>query len=117
MRHLKAGRKLGRTAAHRSALTRNLATALFEYGRIETTEAKAKEVRRWAERMVTAAKAGDLAARRRVGGQVYREDVAAKLFSQYADRYRERPGGYTRIVRRGPRQGDGATVVILEMVE
>jgi len=117
MRHLKAGRKLGRTSAHRIALTRNLATALFEHGRIETTEAKAKEVRRWVERVVTVAKTDDLAARRQVARVVAREDVAAKLFSQYAERYRDRAGGYTRIVRRGPRQGDGAPVVIMEMVE
>lgn len=117
MRHLKAGRKLGRTSAHRIALTRNLAAALFEHGRIETTEAKAKELRRWVERVVTVAKTDDLAARRRVARVVYREEVAVKLFTQYADRYRDRPGGYTRIIRRGPRQGDGAPVVIIEMVE
>lgn len=117
MRHLKSGRKLGRTSAHRIALTRNLATALFENGRIETTEAKAKEVRRWVERVVTVARTDDLAARRRVARVISREDVAAKLFSQYGDRYRDRPGGYTRIIRRGPRQGDGAPVVIMEMVE
>ncbi|MGA2872718.1 MAG: 50S ribosomal protein L17 [Candidatus Dormibacteria bacterium] len=117
MRHLKAGRKLGRTSAHRIALTRNLTTALLEHGRIETTEAKAKELRRWVERIVTTAKSDDVAARRRVAAVVYREEVAAKLFSQYAERYRERPGGYTRIVRRGPRLGDGATVVVMEMVD
>lgn len=117
MRHLKSGRKLGRSSAHRGALTRNLATALFEYGRIETTEAKAKEVRRWAERMVTVAKAGDLNAHRRIAGSIYRREVAAKLFDHYADLYRERPGGYTRIIRRGPRSGDGAMLVLLEMVE
>lgn len=117
MRHLKAGRKLGRTSAHRIALTRNLATALFEHGRIETTEAKAKEIRRWVERLVTVAKTDDLAARRRVARVVSREEVSVKLFTQYADRYRDRPGGYTRIIRRGPRQGDGAPVVIMEMVE
>lgn len=117
MRHLKSGRKLGRTSAHRIALTRNLATALFEHGRIETTEAKAKEIRRWVERVVTEAKTDDLASRRRVAKTVLREDVAVKLFTQYADRYRERPGGYTRIIRRGPRPGDGAPIVIMEMVE
>ncbi|MGH7666521.1 MAG: 50S ribosomal protein L17 [Candidatus Dormibacteria bacterium] len=117
MRHLKSGRKLSRTSAHRIALTRNLATALLEHGRIETTEAKAKELRRWVERVVTVAKTDDLAARRRVARVVQERDVAAKLFSQYADRYRERPGGYTRIIHRGPRSGDGAPVVIMEMVE
>lgn len=117
MRHLKAGRHLGRTSAHRIALTRNLATALFEHGRIETTEAKAKEVRRWVERVVTVAKTDDLAARRKVATVLFSEEVAGKLFSQYAERYRDRHGGYTRIIRRGPRQGDGALVVIMEMVE
>lgn len=117
MRHLKTGRRLGRTSAHRIALTRNMATALFEHGRIETTEAKAKEIRRWVERVVTVAKTDDLASRRRVARVISREDVAVKLFTQYADRYRERPGGYTRIIKRGPRQGDGAPVVIMEMVE
>ncbi|MGH7640520.1 MAG: 50S ribosomal protein L17 [Candidatus Dormibacteria bacterium] len=117
MRHLKAGRKLGRTSAHRLALSRNQATALLEHGRIETTEAKAKELRRWVERMVTTAKTDDLAARRRIMGRVQDEDVAFKLFSQYAERYRDRPGGYTRIVHRGPRPGDGAPLVLMEMVD
>ncbi|MGH7609826.1 MAG: 50S ribosomal protein L17 [Candidatus Dormibacteria bacterium] len=117
MRHLKAGRKLGRTSAHRQALTRNLATALFEHGRIETTEAKAKEVRRWVERLVTVAKTDDLAARRQVAKVVAKPEVAAKVFSQYASRYQERPGGYTRIIRRGPRLGDAAPVVIVELLD
>ncbi|MGA9774311.1 MAG: 50S ribosomal protein L17 [Candidatus Dormiibacterota bacterium] len=117
MRHLKAGRKLGRTSAHRQALTRNLATALFEHGRIETTEAKAKEIRRWVEKLVTTAKTDDVHHRRQVSRVIAREDVAAKLFGQYAERFRERPGGYTRIVAKGPRPGDGAPVVIMELVD
>ena len=117
MRHLKAGRKLGRTSAHRIALTKNLATALVEHGRIETTEAKAKELRRWVEKLVTTAKSDDLHARRQVARVVTRPDVAAKLFSDYADRFRDRPGGYTRIINKGPRQGDGAEVVIMEFVD
>ncbi len=117
MRHLKAGRKLGRTSAHRIALTKNLATALVEHGRIETTEAKAKELRRWVEKLVTTAKADDLHARRRVARVLTRADVAAKLFTEYAERFRDRPGGYTRIINKGPRQGDGAEVVIMEFVE
>lgn len=117
MRHLKSGRKLGRTSAHRIALTKNLATALFEHGRIETTEAKAKEIRRWVEKLVTTAKTDDLHARRRVARVVTREDVAAKLFTQYAEQFRDRPGGYTRIIGNGTRQGDGAPIVIMEFVE
>ncbi|MGH7612264.1 MAG: 50S ribosomal protein L17 [Candidatus Dormibacteria bacterium] len=117
MRHLKAGRKLGRTAAHRQALTRNLATALLEHGRIETTEAKGKELRRWVERLLTAAKADDLQARRQLSRVVGDKEVAAKVFSQYVTRYADRPGGYTRIIRRGPRPGDSAPVVIVELVE
>ncbi|MDA8329697.1 MAG: 50S ribosomal protein L17 [Candidatus Dormibacteraeota bacterium] len=117
MRHQKAGRKLGRTSAHRIALTKNLATALVEHGRIETTEAKAKEVRRWVEKLVTTAKVDDVHARRQVARVLTREDVAAKLFTQYAERFRDRPGGYTRIIGKGPRPGDGAPVVIMEFVE
>ena len=117
MRHLKAGRKLGRSSAHRRALTRNLATALFENGRIETTEAKAKEVRRWAEKLVTTAKVDDVHHRRQVAREISREEVAAKLFGEYAEQFRDRPGGYTRIVGKGPRPGDGAPVVILELVD
>lgn len=117
MRHLKSGRKLGRSSAHRIALTRNLATALFEHGSIETTEAKAKEVRRWVEKLVTVAKVDDVHHRRQVSRVISRDDVAAKLFTQYADRFRDRPGGYTRIIAKGDRQGDGAPVVIMELVD
>jgi large subunit ribosomal protein L17 len=117
MRHRKSGRKLNRTSAHRIALTKNLATALIEHGRIETTEAKAKETRRWVEKLVTVAKTDTVQARRRVAAVVTRTDVAAKLFTQYADQYRDRPGGYTRIIGKGPRHGDGAAVVIMEFVD
>lgn len=117
MRHRMAGRHLNRTTAHRIALTRNLATALFEHGRIETTEAKAKEIRRWAERLVTVAKVDSVHTRRQVAAVISREEVSVKLFLQYAERYRDRPGGYTRIIARGNRAGDGAAVVIMEMVE
>ncbi len=117
MRHMKSGRKLNRTSAHRIALTKNLATALLEHGRIETTEAKAKELRRWVEKLVTLAKTDDLHARRQVAAVVTREDVAAKLFNQYAERFKDRPGGYTRIIGKGPRQGDGAPVVVMEFVD
>ncbi|HUY56010.1 MAG TPA: 50S ribosomal protein L17 [Candidatus Nanopelagicaceae bacterium] len=117
MRHMKSGRKLNRTSAHRIALTKNLATALIEHGRIETTEAKAKEIRRWVEKLVTTAKTDDLQSRRHVAEVVTRADVAAKLFTQYAERFKDRPGGYTRIIGKGPRQGDGAPVVIMEFVD
>ncbi|MHB8311763.1 MAG: 50S ribosomal protein L17 [Candidatus Dormibacteria bacterium] len=117
MRHMKSGRKLNRTSAHRIALTKNLATALIEHGRIETTEAKAKEIRRWVEKLVTTAKTDDLQSRRQVAEVVTRADVAAKLFTQYAERFQDRPGGYTRIIGKGPRQGDGAPVVIMEFVD
>lgn len=117
MRHLKSGRKLGRSSAHRQALTRNLATALFEHGRIETTEAKAKEVRRWAERLITTAKVDDVHHRRQVARMIPRQEVAAKLFGPYAERFRERPGGYTRIVAKGQRPGDGAPVVVMELLD
>ncbi len=117
MRHRKAGRKLGRSSAHRVALTRNLATALLEHGRIETTEAKAKELRRWVDRLVTSAKADDLHSRRQIAAVIHKQEVAAQLFGQYLERYRERPGGYTRIVPKGNRGGDGAPVVVVEMVE
>jgi large subunit ribosomal protein L17 len=115
MRHRKSGRKLNRTSAHRIALTKNLATALIEHGRIETTEAK--ETRRWVEKLVTVAKTDDVQARRRVAAVVTRADIAAKLFTQYADQFRDRPGGYTRIIGKGPRHGDGAPVVIMEFVD
>ena len=106
MRHRKDHRKLSRTAAHRRAVLRNLVTALFQFERIETTVAKAKEARRLAERLITFAKRGDLAARRRVGRFVTRPAVAIKLFDTVAPWYAERNGGYTRIVRLGPRLGD-----------
>ena len=117
MRHRKDHRKLGRNAAHRRALLRNLVTALFQYERIETTVAKAKEARRVAERMITFAKRGDLAARRHVARFVMKPDVTYKLFATIAPWYSERQGGYTRIVRLGPRLGDAGETAYLELVK
>ena len=117
MRHLKSGRHLNRDTNARKALMRNLCTSLLEHGRITTTEAKAKELRRWVERLITEAKADDLAARRRVAREISREDVADKLFSNLMPRLRERPGGYTRIIHKGSRVGDAAPTVVIELVD
>ena len=96
---------------------RNLCTSLLESGRITTTEARAKELRRWVERLITTAKAQDIAARRRVAAEVTKPEVAEKLFSNLVPRLSERPGGYTRIIRKGPRVGDSAPMVIIELVD
>jgi large subunit ribosomal protein L17 len=118
MRHRRDHRQLSRTTEHRKALLRNLVTALFQYERIHTSVAKAKESRRLAERLITFAKRGDLAARRHVARFVYRETVAKKLFDTIAPWYAERPGGYTRIVRIGKRRvGDASEVVLLELLK
>jgi large subunit ribosomal protein L17 len=117
MRHRKDHRKLSRTASHRRAVLRNLVTALFQYERIETTVAKAKESRRMAERLITFAKRGDVAARRHVDRFVTRPDVTRKLFDTIAPWYAERPGGYTRIVRIGRRLGDAGEIAYLELVK
>ena len=118
MRHRRDHRQLSRTTEHRKALLRNLVTALFEYERIETSVAKAKEARRLAERLITFAKRGDLAARRHVARFVYRETVTKKLFDTIAPWYAVRPGGYTRIVRIGKRRvGDASEVAMLELVK
>lgn len=109
-------RKLGRTSAHRKAMLRNLVTDLFREGRITTTDTRAKEARRQAEKMITLAKRGDLHARRQVLAYVYDETVVAKLFDEIAPKYGERQGGYTRILKLGPRQGDNAEMVFLELV-
>ena len=109
-------RKLGRKSAHRKAMLRNLVTDLFREGRISTTDTRAKEARRQAEKMITLAKRGDLHARRQVLAYVYDETVVAKLFDEIAPKYADRQGGYTRILKLGPRQGDNAEVVFLELV-
>lgn len=117
MRHRKDHRKLSRNWSHRRALLRNLVTALFEYERIETTVAKAKEARRLAERMITFGKQGDLAARRHVARFVMRPAVLSKLFDTIAPWYAERAGGYTRIIRIGHRLGDAGETAYLELVK
>jgi large subunit ribosomal protein L17 len=116
MRHLKAGRRLSRTTEHRQAMLRNLVTALLEHERVETTQAKAKEVRQWAEQIITLAKRGDLHARRQSLSVVRSKKVVAKLFGELRERYLERPGGYTRIIPFGLRLGDGASLSIIELV-
>ncbi len=134
MRHRKAFRKFGRTAEHREAMFANMAMALIERGRIKTTDAKAKELRRVAEKLVTLGKSGTLAARRRVYAQLkapgkHPKDVSSEdgrtraqkvvdaLFNDLAERFRERPGGYTRIIKVGNRKGDNAPVSFLEFVD
>jgi len=117
MRHRKDHRRLGRKREHRRALLRNLVTALFQYERIETTVAKAKETRRIAERMITFGKQGDLAARRHVARFVIKPEVVAKLFATIAPWYAERNGGYTRIVRIGHRLGDAGETAFLELIK
>ena len=117
MRHHRAGRKLGRDAAHRKALYANLTSALIEHGRIKTTVAKAKEVRPVAEEMITLGRRGDVPARRQALKFLRSQDVVHKLFSDVAPRFRDRPGGYSRIVKLGPRQGDAAEMAYLELVD
>jgi large subunit ribosomal protein L17 len=117
MRHLKQGRKLGRTTAHRKALLRNLATALLEHERIITTEPKAKELRRVADKLVTLGKRGNLHARRQALQVVQSNAVVQKLFNEIAPRFAERQGGYTRILRLGYRPGDAAAMAVIELVD
>ena len=117
MRHRRKGRKLNRTASHRRALLANLVTALFEHGSIKTTRAKAKEARPLAEKLITLAKRGDLAARRRALRIVKDKSLVYKLFNQLAPKFVDRNGGYTRIVRLGRRMGDGAHIAVLQLVE
>jgi large subunit ribosomal protein L17 len=117
MRHRKSGRKLGRDAAQRRALYANLASAVIEHGRIKTTEAKAKEVRPIIEEMITLGKRGDVAAHRHAVAFLRSKEIAHALFADIAPRFAERPGGYTRIIKIGPRQGDAALMVYLELVD
>ena len=116
MRHRKKGRKLQRTASHRRAMLRNLATSLFRHERIETTTAKAKELRPYAERLITLARRGDLHARRLVARKIQDREVLGKLFDEISTRYAERPGGYTRILKLGNRKGDAAEISLIELV-
>ncbi len=117
MRHHVAGRKLNRNTAQRKALLRGLATELFKHGSIQTTEAKAKSLRPVAEKLITLAKRGDLHARRLVAGRLYDPEVQQKLFTEIADLYRDRNGGYTRIYKLGPRKGDAAPMALIELID
>ena len=117
MRHQRKGKKLGRDSAHRKALYSNLAGALIEHGRIKTTQAKAKAVKPIAEKMITLGRRGDLAARRQALAYLRSQEVVHQLFSEVAPRFADRPGGYSRIVKLGPRYGDSAEMVYLELVD
>ena len=117
MRHHRSGKKLGRDAAHRKALYSNLAGALIEHGRIRTTEAKAKAVRPIAEQLITLGRRGDVHARRQALAYLRSQDVVHKLFSDVGPRFADRPGGYSRIVKIGPRPGDAAPIAYLELVD
>jgi large subunit ribosomal protein L17 len=117
MRHRKKGRQLSRTASHREALLRNMATSLFRHGRIQTTTAKAKELRPFAERLITLARRGDLHARRMAARKIQDRAVLHALFDSIGPRFAERPGGYTRVLKIGHRQGDGAEMALIELVE
>jgi large subunit ribosomal protein L17 len=116
MRHRKAGRSLRRTSEQRLALLRNLATSLIEQGAIETTEAKAKELRPFAEKLITLARRGDLHARRLVERKIKDRETLSRLFSEIGPRFAARPGGYTRILKLGHRKGDGADVARIELL-
>jgi large subunit ribosomal protein L17 len=117
MRQHKSGRKLGRDSAHRKALYANLCAALIEHGRIKTTEAKAKEVRPIAEQLITLGKRGDLHAHRQAVSFLRSKLAAYILFNEVAPRFADRPGGYTRVVKLGPRQGDAAPLAYLEFID
>ncbi len=117
MRHQRSGKKLGRDSAHRKALYANLTASLIEHGRIRTTETKAKAVRPIAEKMVTLAREGTIHARRQALAYLRTQEVVHKLFSEVAPRFVGRPGGYTRVVKLGPRQGDSAPMAYLEFVD
>jgi large subunit ribosomal protein L17 len=117
MRHQRSGKKLGRDSAHRKALYANLTASLIEHGRIRTTETKAKAVRPIAEKMITLGREGSIHARRQALAFLRTQEIVHHLFSEVAPRFRDRPGGYTRIVKLGPRQGDAAPMAYLELVD
>ncbi len=117
MRHLKTGRKLNRTAAHRRALIRNLLKALIQREQIQTTDAKAKELRRWADRIVTLGKRNTLHARRLAYAQLGSRALVSRVFDDIAPRFENRVGGYTRIIKLGPRRGDAAPLSLIEFTE
>jgi len=117
MRHNNSGRRLGRTTSHRIAMFRNMVTSLLNHERIITTDAKAKEIRSVAEKMITLGKRGDLHAHRQAAAYIREKTVVTKLFSMIAPRYKDRPGGYTRIIKLGQRLGDAASMSVIELVE
>ena len=116
MRHRAKGRQLSRTSSHKRALLNNMAASLFEHGRVVTTEAKAKELRHFAEKLITLARRGDLHARRLVERRIKDSDTLGKLFSEIGPRFAARPGGYTRILKMGHRPGDGADIARIELL-
>lgn len=117
MRHRKKGNPLSRTASHRRAMLRNMATSLFVHERVETTVAKAKALRPYAERLITLAKRDDLHARRQAARKLQGRQALQKLFDDIGPRFADRPGGYTRILKLGPRRGDAADMALIELVE
>ena len=117
MRHNKSGKRLGRNTPHRAAMLRNMVTSLLEHEKITTTDARAKELRKVVDRMITLGKRGDLHARRQVLTVIRDQKVVAKLFDQIGPRYKDRPGGYTRIIKVGSRLGDNAPQSIIALVE
>jgi len=117
MRHLKAGRKLNRSSSHRKAMFRNLVTSLLQHEHVQTTDAKAKEMRRWVDRMITLGKRNTLHARRQAAAFVRGHAMVKKLFDDIAPRFTARPGGYTRITKLGARVGDNASISLIELVE
>lgn len=116
MRHRKAGRKLGRDSSHRKAMLRNMVTSLFKYEQLETTDAKAKQLRPVAEKMITLAKRGDLHARRQALAYIRDKTITHRLFEELKDRYLDMQGGYVRIIKKGNRKGDGAPISIVQML-
>ena len=116
MRHGKTGRKLGRTSSHRTAMLRNMVTSFLRYESVKTTDTRAKELRKLAEKMITLGKRGDVHARRQALAVVRDRAVVTKIFNELAERYRDRPGGYTRIIKAGYLEGDSAPISIIECV-
>ena len=116
MRHLKSGRQISRNSSHRWALMRNLITALLREEKIQTTDPKAKELRRWVDRVITLGKRGDLHARRQAAAIIFDKTVVKKLFDTIGPRFKDRPGGFTRIVKLGIRHGDAAQMALIELV-
>lgn len=116
MRHMKSGRQLSRNSSHRWALMRNLITALLREEKIQTTDPKAKELRRWVDRVITLGKRGDLHARRQAAAIIFDKTIVQKLFDTIGPRFKDRPGGFTRIIKLGMRHGDAAQMALIELV-